>query len=162
MTNPLDIRLTNTSDSVDLLGYFDITVSDTGDLDLENGFDTNIIMSLFCERRASIDEVLEPILRRGWWGNTLATSPGFEIGSKLWLLEQARLTENTVNLAQKYAEQALEWLVSDGFLDSVVVSSSPSFTSSAPNIELKIDLIRKDSAVEYKYYGVWEATGVTT
>ena len=159
MTNYIDIKLTNVSDAIDILGYFDITVDENGDIEKEDGFDTNIIMSLFCERRATVDEVVDPISRRGWWGNTLSDTPGFEIGSKLWLLDQSKLTQGNVNLSSQYAEQALKWLIDGDFVRSVVVSSTPAYIASSPNITLKIDLIRLDNEVEYKYFNIWEATG---
>lgn len=159
MADNIDIKLFNVSDSADLLGYFDIDIDTDGDLKKEDGFDTNIIMSLFCERRATVDEVVEPLLRRGWWGNTISDEPGFEIGSKLWLLEQSRLTTGTVALAQQYGQEATNWLVTDSFLKSINVSSVPTYSSGSPKIELRIDLIRKDNKVEFKYFSVWEATG---
>jgi phage gp46-like protein len=159
MSNDVDIKLINVSDSVDLVGYYDIEIAADGDVSKEQGFDTNIIMSLFCERRATREEVLEPLLRRGWWGNTNADEEGFEIGSKLWLLEQAKLTIGNVNLAQQYAQDSLNWLVTDDFIDSVNVTSTPTYSSNTPNISIRVDLIRKDNKTEYKYFDVWEETG---
>ena len=159
MANDIDIKLFNVSDSEDLLGYFDIDIGDDGDLKKEQGFDTNIIMSLFCERRATPNEVVNPLLRRGWWGNTIADQRGFEVGSKLWLLEQSKLTTGVVNLAQQYGQDAIEWLVTDNFIKSVNVTTRPSYNAGNPNIEIRIDLIRKDNKIEYKYFSVWESTG---
>ena len=47
-----------------------------------------------------------------------------EYGSKLWLLEQQRLTNETVNKARTYIEQALEWLVEFDYLSQVTVTAS--------------------------------------
>lgn len=159
MTNYIDVKLRNVTDTVDLLGYFDIDIDTDGDLKKEDGFDTNLIMSLFCEKRASKDEVTLPEMRRGWWGNTVSDFPNFEIGSKLWLLEQSRLTTGVVNLASQYALKSLEWLKTDGFLYDMVVTSTPTYSASGPKIEIKVDLIRKDNVVEQKYFTVWEGTG---
>lgn len=158
MVNYIDIKLSNVSDATDKLGYFDISIDSDGDLKKEDGFDTNIIVSLFGERRASSDEVTEPLLRRGWWGNTVNEN-GFENGSKLWLLDQSRLTTSTVNLCTQYAAEGLKWLKDDGYIFDVIVTSVPTYEAGSPKIALQVDLIRNDSSVEYKYFTVWNNTG---
>jgi len=157
--NYIDLKLTNITDTVDLLGYYDISIDTDGDLVKEDGFDTNLVVSMFCEKRAGPDEVIEPTLRRGWWGNTLSDTPNFEIGSKLWLLDQAKLTTGTVSLAAQYTQQALVWLKTDGHIKDVIVTAAASFTSGRPNVEVKVDLIRNDNKIEYKYFTVWNKTG---
>lgn len=159
MVNYIDIKLRNVTDTVDLLGYFDIDIDTDGDVKKEDGFDTNLIMSLFCEKRATANEVVIPNMRRGWWGNTLSDSPNFEIGSKLWFLEQSRLTTDVVNLANQYALDGLRWLKDDGFLYDMKVITTPTYSSGSPKLEIKVDLIRKDNTVEYKYFTIWEGTG---
>ena len=59
---------------------FDLVIED-GQLKELNSFDTAILMSFLCERRADESEQAVNFLRRGWWGNLLATVQGFEIGS---------------------------------------------------------------------------------
>ncbi len=160
MVNYIDIKLTNISDAVDKVGYYDISLDSDGDLSKVSGFDTNIIMSMFSERRASSSEVVDPLLRRGWWGNTLSDSPGFEDGSKLWLLEQARLTSGTISLAQQYTLDGLRWLKDDGYVYDVQVDVQPSYSSvSGSGVAITVNLVRKDNTVEYKYYSIWELTG---
>lgn len=137
---------------------WDIDIAANGDLKLEDGYETNIIMSLFCDRRASQFEVLEPMMRRGWWGNTL-NDDNFELGSKLWLLDQARLTTGTVRLAEQYAYDSLRWFKEDKLLSDISVSAKASFEADSPRIELVAEFLRKDNQVEYKYYTIWEVTG---
>lgn len=162
MTNYIDIKLYNMTESVaglpDTVGYYDIDIDTDGDLVKEDGFDTNLIMSLFCERRATRDEVSPPLMRRGWWGNTV-NSDGFELGSKLWLLDQSRLTTATVNMAQQYALQGASWLKTDGFVKDILVDSTPTYSSNGPSIRLTITLVRRDNEVDYKYFDVWNRTG---
>ena len=102
---------------------YDFSLDENGDIKTDVFFDTSLLYSLFGERRASPDEVVEPQLRRGWIGN----SDDFENGSKIWLLSQARLTRDTLNRLQDEAEKALQWLVDDGLavsIDQVVATVS--------------------------------------
>lgn len=128
---------------------------DTGDFLLVDGFETALTMSLFSERRADDSEVPTAELRRGWWGNTVGPE-GFEIGSKLWLLDQARRNQSTLNSAVDFSTSALNWLIEDGHLISIDVSGE--FTTSG--IGLNIKLNRSNSATESKSFELWENTNV--
>lgn len=82
--------------------------------DLESGRDleTAVIISLFTDRLANEDDVLpsgdDP---RGWVGDL---GQPVKIGSRLWLLERAKLTLQTGALAKSMAAEALQWLIDDG------------------------------------------------
>jgi phage gp46-like protein len=138
----------------DANGQFDIGIDpDTGDFLLTDGFDTALVMSLFCERRADESEVPTAELRRGWWGNTVGPE-GFEIGSKLWLLDQSRKIQATLNRAEDYTREALQWFIDDGHLVSFDVSA----IFSSNGITLNIKLNRSNSATESRSYQIWENT----
>ena len=148
MTVPIDVLVDR-----DDRGLFDLTINDDGDFTTTQGFDSALVMSLGCERRADASEVLRPELRRGWWGNEL-NDDGFEIGSKLWLLDQARLTQETMNAAIDYTKRGLQWLIDGGHLDTVEVTGR--FTNSG--ILLTINLERSNSITESVSYELWERT----
>lgn len=133
-------------------GFYDFNLDVTGDIETEDFFDTSLLYSIFGERRASSDEVVEPQLRRGWIGN----SEDFENGSKIWLSSQARLTRDTLNNLQDEAEKALQWLVDDGLavsIDQVVA------TISKGSVVLKITIRRSRDKVDRKFFVLWENTG---
>ena len=89
--------------------YYDLVIGDDGDFVKLDSFDTALQISLIgSDRRASATEEPIPQKRRGWIGNQYQP---VEYGSKLWLLYQARLTNETVNRARTYCQQALQWLV---------------------------------------------------
>jgi len=132
-------------------GYYDISLDTDGDIATQDSFDTALLMSLFCERRALPSEVTTPNLRRGWIGND-----GFEIGSKLWLYEQARINRDTMNGVNTSANNGFKWLVDDKLLASV--SATSTVTQSA--LSLTVELKRFNSTVEYRYYDLWSNTGV--
>lgn len=82
--------------------------------DLRTGDDlmTAVTVSLFTDRRAADDDQLLDGSRdrRGWWGDTADQ----QIGSRIWLLERSKRTQPTLQLAQAYIAEALQWLIDDG------------------------------------------------
>jgi phage gp46-like protein len=71
-----------------------------------------VVISLFTWRRARADDPHEGE-KRGWWGDGLDELPTDQIGSRLWLLARAKVTQQTVIRAREYAEEALQWLLED-------------------------------------------------
>lgn len=133
-------------------GRYDFQLDEGGDIASADFFDTSLLYSLFGERRASADEIVDPQLRRGWIGNPA----DFENGSKIWLLAQARVTRDTLNRTQDEAEKALQWLVDDGFavsIDQVVAGVSDG------RVTLDITMRRSRDKVDRKFFTLWENTG---
>lgn len=150
MDDMIDVAFSKPSGAL----YYDISLNNEGDLTGVSGFDTAILMSFLCERRADISEVEAPQYRRGWWGNTLSLVPGFEMGSKNWLLYQARLTTDAANRAITYNQDAFQWFVQDGYLDRVDVSSN--ITNSG--LIININLIRGNDVVNSLAFVLWNNT----
>lgn len=128
---------------------YDFRLDANGDIETADQLNTALLMSLFCERRAAPSEMPHPELRRGWIGNV--ATPGFEIGSKLWLYEQARLTRTTLNGIQSEALSAVAWFVEDDIATKSEAGVTPS--------ELVVSLYRANSEVASVYYKLWEGTG---
>jgi phage gp46-like protein len=149
MDKKIDIKMRLNSDD-----YYDFSIKN-GDFEMVEGFDTAIQMSIFCERRASESEIKIPEKRRGYWGNECLEVIGFENGSKLWLLSQCRLTNETLNKAIDYTQSCLKWLVDDGYLDKVVVGGN---LISGTTAILNIDLYRANNIVFSKGYDIWQRT----
>ena len=136
-------------------GYYDLTIGDDGDIEKVDSFDTAILLSLFgSDRRASPTEVPEAPRRRGWIGDI---GKPVELGSKLWLTYQARLTVSTVNIVRDYTSQALAWFTELGYLKSVSVNCVRDIDRS--EIVAEIELIRLDDSVESRNYVIWNNTG---
>lgn len=101
-------------------------------LQWEDSLSTAVIISLLTDRRANVgdrlpdgsisDGSIAPD-RRGWCGDALADIQGDNIGSRLWLLEREKETEETKRRAIFYCEEALEWLLEDGIASSVEVTA---------------------------------------
>lgn len=138
-----------------------------GDLLLDEGLQTAVILSLFCDARAEDSDVLPEgeTQRRGWWGDQFGL-PADRTGSKLWMLWREKRVPATLQRAQRYCEQALQWLVDDGVADSVVIAcefvSMADLTHSGVNpheFALVIDAqINKPDGVEhFRFARQWQA-----
>lgn len=133
---------------------YDISFDTDGDILTDDFFDTSLLYSFFGERRANASEIIEPQLRRGWIGSE---DKDFENGSKLWLFEQARLTQSNLNRIEDEARKALEWLVEDGLVisvDEVTVAVDDN------GITLEIIIRRSQSNVARRFFELWENTGI--
>ena len=137
--------------------------SDFYDIDFENGdfkqtegLDTAIILSLLTDKRASESEVSEPSLCRGWLGNELNETPGYEMGSKLWLLDQAVVNDNSINNAEDYATDGLSWLIDD----QLTLNNTVEATSDFENISIDIEFIRNNNTVLNKQFSLWDNTQI--
>jgi phage gp46-like protein len=90
--------------------------------DLAAGDDlaTSVLISLFTDARADPDDVIPDGSgdARGWWGDT---GRPMRLGSKLWLLDRAKQTEETRLRAQDYITDALQWLIDGGIAASIDV-----------------------------------------
>lgn len=109
-----------------------------GDLAGENGLETAIILSLFCDARARDDDMLPDgtDFRRGWWADSISpltqgglnqredSASGDRIGSRLWLLAREKELPEVLARAKDYADEALKWLIDDGEAKAVSVSAS--------------------------------------
>lgn len=83
---------------------------------------TAVLVSLFTDRRAGDDDALPDGSddRRGWWGDL---EQDVAIGSRLWLLERSRLTEEVAGAAADYAREALQWLLDDKVASGIRVGA---------------------------------------
>ena len=150
------MSLVETTDAVleeNAVGQFDIQIDADGDILTKDFWDTSLLMSIFCEKRALASEQPISRFRRGWIGNE--ETPDFEIGSKLWLLYQAKKTQDTLNDIVTYIQEATQWLVTDGFAISIDVVAS--FTQEGAFASITI--FRPNSKVEKRFYELWNNTG---
>jgi len=151
MSQKIDIDISKNTD-----GLFDISFASDGDLATNEGFDTAIKMSIFCEKRANESEIPTARLRRGWVGNILSDVTGFEIGSKRWLYDQARMTDSTLNGIINEIQNGLNWFVEDDLLDEITATA----IEAGEVITVEVDLYRNSSRVDQQHFDAWRATGL--
>lgn len=136
-------------------GYYDISF-DNHQLETTSGLDTAILMSLFVDRRADASEVPRVEYRRGWWGNLVGSIVNYNIGSKLWLLIQARKDNNCTNLATTYIYDCLKWLVEDKLADKVTVKTE--YSENREACVTNIVIYKNQSVVFSRAYPLWSNT----
>ncbi len=137
-------------------GYWDLSLDDQGDLAKVQGLETALLMSLFCEVRADPSEIANPVNQRGWWGNLQNDVENYQIGSKLWLLDQARVNYDTANRAEDYAADGLQWMIDDQIADSV--DTDANIGNGNSQIYLTIVISRPQDIVLNYTYPLWQGT----
>jgi phage gp46-like protein len=133
----------------------DIRLADNSlDILRDAGLETSVLISLFSHARAGSDDKLPDKngTRRGWWADALLEKP---MGSKLWLLERAKITDNTRALTEQYTKDALQWMVDDGVADSIEAESR---RNGIYRIDTAVKIIKKDNSnVFFRYFLNWQA-----
>lgn len=95
-----------------------------GDLAVDAGLRSAVLVSLFTDRIASPDYTPPaggPTDRRGWWGDTYSSAPW---GSRLWQLNRSKKSDGrlVLNQARDYCREALQWLLDRGIAAKVAVA----------------------------------------
>jgi len=110
--------------------------------------DTALLISLFSDGLAAADDSIPDGTtdRRGWWGDDT-------LGSKLWLLQRAKLTADIPLRCKDYITDALQWMLDDG----VVASIETTTAIQLPNIlAAQIQLYRQNGLLIARNFAwVW-------
>ena len=125
-------------------------------LDNDDGLETAVVISLFTDRRANEGDPLPDgvVQRRGWWGDSHATVPADQIGSRLWLLCREKQLPSVLARAREYAREALEWMIEDGVARAVNVTAE---IVSNGVLGLGIEIVRSDKPVaRYRFESFWK------
>ena len=124
-------------------------------LAVDDGLQTAVILSLFTDARAADDDVLSfgDTDRRGAWIDSYPVIEGDKFGSRLWLLQREKQTQETLNRAKAYAEEALAWMIEDGVASRVDVEA---FIARTGILGVAIAIHRPAGIVQYRYENLWE------
>lgn len=115
----------------------DLTMIDS-DLASDTGMETAVLLSLFTDRRAEDDDTPpsgDEEDRRGWWADQFAPVEGDRFGSRLWLLDRSKRTEEVRRRAEEYVREALAWMIEDHVAESIDVATELTTT------EIRIALV---------------------
>lgn len=91
--------------------------------DRESALTRAVLISLFTWRRALTDDPVDDEELFGWWGDSYPDIADDRIGSRLWLLRRVKLTDATQRDAEFYANEALRWLLDDGHVIAIEITS---------------------------------------
>lgn len=129
------------------------------DLIREEGLETAVVMSLFTDRRANEDDIIDNSDdMRGWWGDQTSDIPNDRNGSRLWLLERAKVIPETLTLAKKYAEESLEWMIDDGVAVKVEVVPEVFGEKGNERLGLTVKIYKEFNNIEvFEFDNLWEA-----
>lgn len=135
----------------------------------DHNLETAVMLSLWTDASAHADDVIPDGTddRRGWWGNWQRPEE-IELGSRLWLLEREKSTEETRRRAEEYAAEALQWMLDDHVAIRVDVAASYAEIAPTPpsTLRLQIRITRYDGTVyERRFTWAWDellADGVAT
>jgi len=137
-----------------------LVLDPVGMIRLTAGLESAVTISLFTDRRAPADARLPDNTgdRRGWcltWRQRAALPDADELGSHLWLLSREKQTAEVVAKAQRYATQALAWLVKRKLAARVEVTAE---VTGPGLLGLLIEVHRRDGTVWTKRYDYYWGT----
>lgn len=141
-----DIQLRLTEHGIDF-------ALDQGDLAVDNGLETAVLISLFSDRESDDSNAIDT--HSGWWGDLTLDHHNDHIGSELWTLSRETLTPRTVIRAKAIVEDALQWLIDDAVADkvTVIVAISPQ-----KQLDIRIVVERQGAnALHLRFDANWQA-----
>lgn len=102
-----------------------------------------VLISLFSWRKSEEDDGIKAPNRQGWWGDTYAAVAGDRIGSRLWLLQREKVLPLTLQRAEAYAKEALQWMIDDRLVERITVSAVRG--AEADQVDLRVVLFKRQS-----------------
>lgn len=111
-----------------------------------------IHLSLTTRARARPDDdVQDPTVLGGWWGDTFPDVEGDQFGSRLWTL-QGRGVPTALALIPEMVDEALAWAVEDG----LIVEHETAVRVIGPGVIRLTVSARQPSEKVAEIYGPWQ------
>ena len=130
----------------------------SNDIEMDEGLATSVLLSIFTDRRAKDDDLLPDSLnrdRKGFWGDLL-NEDSFELGSRLWLLQRSKITNENQIRAEQYIRESLQWLLDDNIAASITVSTQ---VNSHKVLLIDVQIRRSDSIQKTLFFNLeWSNT----
>lgn len=111
-----------------------------------------VVISLFTWRRAEPDDNAD--VPMGWWGDSFPAEQNDRYGSRLWLLQRSKLTNQLVQTVRVYIRESLQWLIDDGVVSRIDLDIQRTGISELAN---SITLWRRDGPVTISFNDLWSA-----
>lgn len=119
------------------------------------GLQTMVTISLFSNRRVRPEE-LDPLEsdRGGFWGEAIDTETDFVFGSRLWLLDRAKITPELLIEAEEYVLEALQWMIDRGIVQSVGATAE---LFGDDGIKILVEIERpEEEKINFQFDYLWE------
>ncbi len=142
-------------------GEADIDFADN-DVVLDEGLETMVFISLFTDRRANDTDILpdpsKTLDRGGWWGDETSENPDDKIGSRLWLLDRAKTSNEVLVQAETYVREALQWMIDEKIAIKIDVIVERRGTLENPMLAIIVKIFKKNNNKEvFEFEEKWEA-----
>lgn len=100
------------------MGYFSLSAI-TSAIDTKEGMKHAILQSIYNDGESTQNDRarMDQNERGGSWSDELLKI----VGSRDWTLHREKLTPQTISLAKRFYEEALAWLVIDGYAKNITV-----------------------------------------
>ena len=132
---------------------FDITI-DKDDLKADAGLETAVAISIFTDRRVTDDDLPDmERSKRGWWGDMVPEQPNDQIGSRLWLVEREKITNEVLRRSEELIEEGLDWMIEDGVANDI---SATSYYNIDKHLISEVEIQRPDQDA-IRYQVLWES-----
>lgn len=131
---------------------FDLVIENS-DLKIDNGLETAVAISLLTDGRVKKEDL--PHLekdQKGWWGDMYPDIDLDKIGSRLWLIDRSKVTDETLRRSEELCEEALQWMIEDGLADEIIVESE---YNENKHLIINIQITRPDEEDE-RYSVLWD------
>ncbi|EIO1795805.1 phage GP46 family protein [Escherichia coli] len=112
----------------------------------------SVVISLFTWRRAEPDDNAD--VPMGWWGDTWPAVQNDRYGSRLWLLQRSKLTNQLVQTVRGYIRECLQWMIDDGVVSRIDLDIRRTGINELGN---SITLWRRDGPVMISFDDLWSA-----
>lgn len=111
-----------------------------------------VVISLFTWRRAEPGDNAD--VPMGWWGDSFPAVQNDRYGSRLWLLQRNKLTNQLVQTVRVYIRESLQWLIDDGVVSRIDLDIQRTGINELAN---SITLWRRDGPVTISFNDLWSA-----
>ena len=162
-----DLRLINVVSPI--VVTFDLLQRRDNLIDETEALATAVIVALGTNRRANADDILPGLEadddRRGWWADTDAELiwNGWPIGSRLWLLERHKITDNTarqgatVTQIDAYIREALQPFIDQRLCSRIDVGVT---RADLQKIVARVMIYRgPQPTIDLQYQALWNEIG---
>jgi phage gp46-like protein len=137
---------------------YNLVVTESESLETDEGLQTAVLLSLLTWCRADgEDPVSDPTDLRGWWGDSFADTEGDRFGSKLWIVQNMPASAETLALAKKYTEEALQWMLDDGLVADISVELEIQDRPTGKVLAGRIGL-RKPEELAVSFVQMWDVS----